>query len=58
MRDMELPEIVAVCPSCGSEFQPHVMHCIDCGTPTRSCYLKDRVNSSQRNDCHGDRLQA
>ena len=38
MPDMELPEIVAVCPSCGSEFQPHVTHCLDCGTPTRSAY--------------------
>lgn len=38
MADMELPELVAVCPSCGSEFQPHVTHCIDCGTQTRSSW--------------------
>ena len=38
MNGMELPEIVAVCPSCGSEFQPHVTHCLDCGTPTRSSH--------------------
>ena len=35
---MELPELVAVCPSCGSEFQPHVTHCIDCGAETRSSW--------------------
>jgi ketosteroid isomerase-like protein/ribosomal protein L40E len=23
-----------VCPECGSEFQPHVTHCIDCGAAT------------------------
>ena len=25
-----------VCPQCGSEYQPHVTHCIDCGAPTQS----------------------
>jgi hypothetical protein len=38
MTDMELPELVAVCPSCGSEFQPHVTHCLDCGAQTRSSW--------------------
>lgn len=38
MSDIQLPEIVAVCPSCGSEFQPHVTRCIDCGTQTRSSW--------------------
>jgi hypothetical protein len=38
MADMELPELVAVCPSCGSEFQPHVTCCIDCGSQTRSSW--------------------
>lgn len=27
---------VVVCPECGSEYQLHVTHCIDCGTPTQS----------------------
>jgi hypothetical protein len=27
---------VVVCPNCGSEYQLHVTHCIDCGTPTQS----------------------
>jgi ribosomal protein L32 len=25
---------IRVCPSCGSEFQPHVTECLDCGTAT------------------------
>jgi len=34
---MELPydPEVVVCPNCGSEYQLHVTHCIDCGTPTQ-----------------------
>jgi len=28
------PIPIRVCPSCGSEFQPHVTQCLDCGTPT------------------------
>ena len=38
MSDMQMPELVAVCPDCGSEFQPHVTRCIDCGAQTRSTW--------------------
>lgn len=27
---------IQVCPKCGSEFQPHVTHCIDCGGATET----------------------
>lgn len=50
MTDMELPEIVAVCPSCGSEFQPHVMRCLDCGAPTRSSYAAPELLPRGRQD--------
>jgi predicted amidophosphoribosyltransferase len=33
--DMDIDPDVLVCPNCGSEFQLHVTHCIDCGTPTK-----------------------
>lgn len=26
---------IRVCPDCGSEFQPHILECIDCGAATR-----------------------
>jgi predicted amidophosphoribosyltransferase len=29
------PSDAVVCSDCGSEFQPHVTRCIDCGAPTR-----------------------
>ena len=48
MTDMELPEIVAVCPSCGSEFQPHVTHCLDCGAQTRSSYAAPELPRTRR----------
>lgn len=32
---------VVVCPRCGSEFQPHVTHCLDCGAPTQSSWALD-----------------
>jgi ribosomal protein L32 len=50
MMDMELPEIVAVCPSCGSEFQPHVTHCLDCGTQTRSSYAAPELPRTRRQE--------
>lgn len=50
MTDMELPELVAVCPSCGSEFQPHVTRCIDCGTPTRSAYAAPELPPRDRRE--------
>ena len=34
--DLRYDTDVVLCPNCGSEFQPHVTHCIDCGTPTQS----------------------
>lgn len=40
--DMEMDPDVLVCPSCGSEFQLHVTHCIDCGAPTRPAAWVDR----------------
>lgn len=50
MTDMELPELVAVCPSCGSEFQPHVTHCIDCGAPTRSSWAAPELPRARRQE--------
>jgi rubredoxin len=32
--DSEADPGVRVCPECGSEFQPHVLTCIDCGAAT------------------------
>jgi hypothetical protein len=29
---------VRICPQCRSEYQLHVTHCIDCGTPTESAW--------------------
>lgn len=33
--NMEMDPDVLICPNCGSEFQLHVTHCIDCGTQTK-----------------------
>ncbi|HEX7184175.1 MAG TPA: hypothetical protein VF756_20270 [Thermoanaerobaculia bacterium] len=33
--NMDMDPDVLVCPNCGSEFQLHVTHCIDCGTQTK-----------------------
>jgi ribosomal protein L40E len=30
------PMHIQVCPQCGSEFQPHVTQCIDCGSATET----------------------
>jgi hypothetical protein len=37
---MELPfeTDIVVCPQCLSEYQLHVTHCLDCGTPTQSAW--------------------
>lgn len=34
--DPEFDSDAMVCPECGSEFQPHVLKCIDCGAATVS----------------------
>lgn len=48
MSDMQMPELVAVCPDCGSEFQSHVTRCIDCGAQTRSTWASPDLPRVER----------
>ena len=46
---MDLPDTnIVVCPQCGSEFQPHITRCIDCGTPTQSAWASPGLHRKDR----------